>query len=41
MRFVTSIHNDDMKYFHMVVQKIDKLIMMGHFNFEGHALIKK
>ncbi len=41
MKFVTSIHNDDMKCFHVVVQKIDKLVVMGNLNFEHHALIKR
>jgi hypothetical protein len=41
MKFVTSIHNDDMKCFHVVVRKIDKLVVMGNFNFEDHALIKR
>ncbi len=41
MRYVTSIHNDDMKCFHVAIQEIDKLLMMGRINFEDHALIKR
>jgi hypothetical protein len=41
MKFVASIHNDEVKCFHIVaVQKIHKLIMMGHINFEDHMLIR-
>jgi hypothetical protein len=29
MKFVTLIHNDDVKCFHMVVQGTHKLVMMG------------
>jgi hypothetical protein len=29
-----------MKRFHVVVQEINKLIVMGCINFENHALIK-
>jgi hypothetical protein len=38
---MTSIHNDDMKCFHVVVYEIDKLVVMGHINFKDHALIKR
>ncbi len=41
MKFAAFIHNDDMDCFHMVIQKIDKLILMGHINFEDHVLIKR
>ncbi len=41
MKFVTLIHNDDVKCFHMVVQGTHKLVVMGHINFEDHALIKR
>jgi hypothetical protein len=41
MKFATSIHNDDVKCFHMVVQETHKLIVMGCMNFEDHALIKR
>jgi hypothetical protein len=41
MKSATSIHNDDMKCFHVVVQETHKLVVMGCINFEDHALIKK
>jgi hypothetical protein len=41
MKFVTFIHNDDVKCLHVVVQGTHKLVMMGHINFEDHALIKR
>jgi len=41
MKFATFIHNDDAKCFHMAVQRIHKLVVMGHINFEDHALIKR
>jgi hypothetical protein len=41
MKFVTFIHNDDTKCFHMVVQKTHKLVVMGCVNFEDHTLIKR
>jgi hypothetical protein len=41
MKFATFIHNDDVKCFHTVVQGTHKLVMMGHINFEDHALIKR
>jgi hypothetical protein len=41
MKFVTFIHNDDVKCFHVVVQGTHKLVVMGHINFEDHALIKR
>jgi hypothetical protein len=41
MKSTTFIHNDDVKCFHMVVQGTHKLVMMGHINFEDHALIKR
>jgi hypothetical protein len=39
MKSATSIHNDDVKCFHMAIQKTHKLVMMGRINFEDHALI--
>jgi hypothetical protein len=39
MKSVVFIHNDDVKCFHMVVQEAHKLVVMGHINFEDHALI--
>jgi hypothetical protein len=39
MKFATFIHNDDVKCFHMVVQRTHELIVMVHINFEDHALI--
>jgi len=41
MKFVVFIHNDDTKCFHVVVQGTHKLMVMGHINFEDHALIKR
>jgi hypothetical protein len=41
MKFVTFIHNDDVKCFHVVVQRTPKLVVIGHINFEDHALIKR
>ncbi len=41
MKYVTFIHNDDVKCFHVVIQGTYKLIMMGHINFKDHALIKR
>jgi hypothetical protein len=41
MKFVTFIHNDDVKCFHVAVQRTNKLVVMGHINFEDHALIKR
>jgi hypothetical protein len=29
MKFATSIHNDDVKCLHVVVQKTHKLVVMG------------
>ncbi len=41
MKFVAFIHNDDVKCFHVDVQGTHKLAVMGHINFEDHALIKR
>jgi hypothetical protein len=41
MKSMASIHNDDMKCFHMAEQNIHKLVVMGRINFEDHALIKR
>jgi hypothetical protein len=41
MKFMASIHNDDMKCFHMAIQNIHKLVMMGCINFEDHVLNKR
>ncbi len=41
MKFVTFIHNDDVKCFHMVVQRTHKLVMIGCISFEDHVLIKR
>jgi hypothetical protein len=40
MKFVTFIHNDDVKCFHVAIQGTHKLVMMGRINFENHVLIK-
>ncbi len=37
----TFIHNDDVKCFHVVVQRTHKLVVMGHIKFGDHALINK
>jgi hypothetical protein len=41
MKFATFIHNDDVKCFHVVVQRKHKLVVMGCINFEDHVLIKR
>jgi hypothetical protein len=41
MKFAAFIHNDDKKCFHVALQGIHKLIMMGHINFKDHMLIKR
>jgi hypothetical protein len=41
MKFAMFTHNDDVKCFHMVVQRRHKLVVMGHINFEDHVLIKR
>jgi hypothetical protein len=41
MKFVTFIHNDDAKCFHMVVQGTHKFVMIGCITFKDHALIKR
>jgi hypothetical protein len=41
LKSMMFIHNDDAKCFHVVVQRTRKLVVMGHINFEDHALIKR
>ncbi len=41
MKSMASIHNDDMKCFHVAIQNKHKLLMMGCINFEDHVLIKR
>jgi hypothetical protein len=41
MKSMTSIHNDDMKWFHMAIHETRKLIVIGRINFKDHALIKR
>ncbi len=41
MKFVTFIHNDDVKYFHAVVEGTHKLVVMGRINLKDHVLIKR
>ncbi len=41
MKFTEFIHNDDVKCFHMAIQRIHKLVEMGRINFEDHVLSKK
>ncbi len=41
VKYATFIHNDDVKCFHVVIQRTYKLVMMGCINFEDHALIKR
>ncbi len=40
MKYATFIHNDDVKCFHIVLQRTHILVMMGCINFEDHVLIK-
>jgi hypothetical protein len=40
MKSAMFIHNDDVKCFHVAVQGIHKLVVMGHINFKDHVLIK-
>jgi hypothetical protein len=39
MKSTTFFHNDDVKCFHMAIQRTHKLVVMGHINFEDHVLI--
>jgi len=39
MKYVTFIHNDDAKCFHVAIQGTQTL-MMGSVNFKDHVLIK-
>jgi hypothetical protein len=39
MRFEAFIHNDDVTCFHMVVQRTQKMVVMGRHNFEDEPLI--
>jgi hypothetical protein len=41
MKFGVFIHNDDAKCFHVAIQRTHKLVVMGHVNFNDHALIKR
>jgi hypothetical protein len=41
MKFTTYIHNDDVKHFHMAIQRTHKLVVMGCINFQNHALVKR
>jgi hypothetical protein len=41
MKFVTFIHNDDAKCFHVAIQGTHKLVVMGCINFKDHVLIKR
>ncbi len=41
MKSKTFIHNDDIKCFHVVVQRTHKHVVMGCINFKDHALIKR
>jgi hypothetical protein len=41
MKYVTFIHNGDVKCFHVAIQKTHKLVVMGCIHFEDHALIKR
>jgi hypothetical protein len=34
IKYEASIHNDDVKCFHVVVQGTQKVVMMGRINFE-------
>ncbi len=41
MKYATFIHNDDVRCFHVAIQRTHKLVMMGSINFKDHALINK
>ncbi len=41
MKFEAFIRNDDAKCFHMAIQGTQKMVVMGHINFEDQALIKR
>jgi hypothetical protein len=41
MKSTMSIHNGDVKCFHVVVQKTHKLVVMGHINLKDYVLIKR
>jgi hypothetical protein len=41
LKFEVFIHNDDMKCFHMVVQRTQKMVVMGYINFKDETLIKR
>jgi hypothetical protein len=41
MKFVTFIHNDDVKCFRMVINGTHKLLVMNRIKFKDHSLIKR
>jgi hypothetical protein len=41
MRSEAFIHNDDVRCFHVVIKKTQKMVMMGHHNFEDKVIIKR
>jgi hypothetical protein len=41
MKFEAFIHNGDVKCFHMVIQRTQKMIVMDCIKFEDDALIKR
>ncbi len=41
MKFEVFIHNDDVKCFHMGIQRTKKVVVMDRNNFEDEALIKR
>jgi hypothetical protein len=41
MKYEAFIHNDDVTCFHVVVQGTQKVVVMGHHNFEDEVLIKR
>jgi hypothetical protein len=41
MKFVTFIHSDDVKCFHVDVQGTHKLVVTSCINFKDHVLIKR
>ncbi len=41
MKFATFTHNDDVKCFHVAIQKTHKHVVMGCINSKDYALIKR
>jgi hypothetical protein len=41
MKSKAFIHNDDVTWFHVVVQGTQKVVVMGRHNFEDEVLVKR